>query len=83
MRIRIQEEHFAELSFVEVVCEIFHRVGADASDVLVLTRMKLPQHIDSILHVIADLHADFHSDRDLVRVGFAEADEEAAVAAAN
>lgn len=62
VRVRIQEKHFLELSLVEIVCEIFHGVGANAGDVLVLAWMQMSQHFDPVLYEVADFHSDLHSD---------------------
>lgn len=83
MRIRIQEEHFLELSLVEVISEIFHRVGANACDVLVLSRVDFPQHFNAILNVVRNFNSDFHADGNLVGKRFAKADQESSVAASD
>ena len=83
MRIRVKEEHLAELAFVEEVGEIFHGVRANACDVVVFSRVQNAQHFDSVLDVVGNLHTNFHADRNLVRIGFTKRDEKATIAAAD
>lgn len=81
--IGIQEKHFRELTLVKVVCEEFHRVGSDTSDVPILPRVQLTQHSNAILNVVTDLHTDLHSYRNFVGKSLAEAYEESSITAAN
>lgn len=83
VRVGIKEEHFLELPLVKVVCEIFHRVGANARDVLILVGMQMPQHFDPVLHEVADFDSDLHADRNFVGESLAKTDKETAVATAN
>lgn len=63
MGVRETEEDFAELAFGEEVGEEFHRVGADAGDVLVGGGGGVldAQGADFFLDVFCDCCADFHA----------------------
>merc|ERR1712136_259892 len=61
MGIRKEEKHGLELSLGEEIRKELHSVGPDASHVLVLTRILLPECLDSIFYVIRYFHPYFHS----------------------
>lgn len=83
MRIRIKEEHLAELTLDEVIGDIFHRVRSNALNVLILIRMDVSQRHNSVLDIIRHFHADLHADRVLIRISFTEIHEKATVTAAD
>lgn len=83
MRIWVEEEHLAELSLVEEVAEIFHRVGPDASDIVVFSWVQDPQNFNSVLNVVGNLYANLHTDGDFIRISFTQGDQESSIAATN
>lgn len=83
MRIRIEEEHLAELALVEEVGEIFHGIRANACDVIIFSRVQNAQHFDSVLDVVGNFHTNLHADGNLVGESFTKRDEKPSVAAAD
>lgn len=57
---------YTHLSFWKEVGEVFHRIAAKASDVLVAARFWGPQWLDTIPHIIRHFHSDLQAQHEFV-----------------
>eukprot|EP01139_Manchomonas_bermudensis_P010786 Amastigsp_a341109_223.p2 type:complete len:218 gc:universal Amastigsp_a341109_223:693-40(-) len=80
MRVREQKEHLGELSALEKVREILHRVGSAHGDVVAKVVVR-PERFDPLLHVLRDLGSNLHPQHEFVGKQRRERDEQAAVPA--
>lgn len=55
------------LMLFEVIRQIFHSVGSEASDIRVLTRVSNSQRSNTILDVIGDFDSNFQTQHTRVR----------------
>lgn len=84
MRIREQEEQFRQLALFEKVWQEFHGVHSHDGDVLVVVRIiGVTESLDALIHIILDLHTDFHAHHQGVREKRGKGDHQATIPAPN
>lgn len=79
----IQEEKLAELTFMEEVCKVFHCVGSQTSNVVVLTGVQKTKSFNSVDHVVGHLNSNLHSKSKFVRISLAETYQKSSITASN
>lgn len=55
------------LSFTKEVGEVLHRIAANAGNILIASRFRGTQWLDTISNIIRHFHTDLHSQHELIR----------------
>lgn len=67
VRIRIEKEHLLQLVLVEVMRQVFHGIGADASYVPVAAGVLRSEGLDAVYYIVGHLDPNLHAQRQAVR----------------